>query len=466
MQELYWNSRDEDSTQLADTELPPGTGASAILPVSAKGELWPTPARAWSLLAILMATALFSYTDRQILSLLVDPIRRDLFVNDTQVALLGGLAFALVYGLAALPLGRLVDLRSRRLLLIAGVSCWSVATLGCAISVAYWQLFICRMFVGVGESVLMPSALSLIADAFAPKRRGLATGIFITAISTGASGAVMIGALVLNAAATGRFSAVPFINTMPSWRQVLALLGLMSAPLILMLALITEPTRKGVVADGTNSAFRDMRRYRRTAFPFIAVASSCAIGDYTMLSWLPVQLSRNFSLSPAEIGYLISLPAIVGSIAGPVIWGALSDARGKRGLAERVRVAAICMSLAVPFTLAGVLPNATALALCLGCWMFLSVSTVAMAMTLLQLLLPNNLRGVATSLCAFGSVVFGLGLGTVAASLLTDYVFHNPKSVGLSVTIIAAMAAIAGAFGLWRAFADVRRTESLHAESF
>ena len=129
------------------------------------------PRYAWYVVGVLMAAYVLSFMDRQILNLLVTPIRRDLRIGDTQMSLLMGFSFAIFYTFFGIPLGRLADSRSRRGLIAAGVVLWSVATGLCGLTRHYWQLFACQMGVGVGEAALSPAAYSLITDYFPPERR-------------------------------------------------------------------------------------------------------------------------------------------------------------------------------------------------------------------------------------------------------------------------------------------------------
>jgi MFS family permease len=131
---------------------------------------YPRRSYAWTVVAILIATAVLSYTDRQVLSLLVDPIRGELGISDTQISLLLGTAFAVVYGIAGIPLGYLADRTSRRNLIVAGVSVWSLGTMACGFSHNFTELFASRIVVGLGEAALSPAAISLISDYFPPSR--------------------------------------------------------------------------------------------------------------------------------------------------------------------------------------------------------------------------------------------------------------------------------------------------------
>jgi len=165
---------------------------------------YPSRPYAWAVVAILIATAVLSYTDRQVLSLLVDPIRGSLGITDTQISLLLGTAFAVVYGTAGIPLGYLADRTSRRNLIFAGVTVWSVGTIACGLSNNFFEIFASRIVVGLGEAALSPAAISLISDYFPPSRRGTAVGLFLSGIAMGSGAAILIGGGVLHAVELGK----------------------------------------------------------------------------------------------------------------------------------------------------------------------------------------------------------------------------------------------------------------------
>ena len=139
--------------------------SAAAPPIEGALPEWPPAGRAWWAVAVFALGAVLSYTDRQILSLLVDPIRGDLRISDTQISLLQGLAFALIYSVAGLPLGRLADVLPRRSVILAGVLVWTAATVACGLSRSFGALFLARVFVGVGEAALAPAAMSMITSA-------------------------------------------------------------------------------------------------------------------------------------------------------------------------------------------------------------------------------------------------------------------------------------------------------------
>src|SRR5258706_4846437 len=172
-------------------------------------DAYPSRPYAWTVVAILIATAVLSYTDRQVLSLLVDPIRSDMGISDTQISLLLGTAFAVVYGIAGIPLGYLADRISRRNLIFAGVCVWSLGTIACGFSQSFGEIFTSRIVVGLGEAALSPAAISLISDYFPPSRRGTAVGFFFSGIAMGSGAAILIGGGGLHRIEFGALCATP-----------------------------------------------------------------------------------------------------------------------------------------------------------------------------------------------------------------------------------------------------------------
>src|SRR5947208_11542129 len=201
------------------------TSGTVRSPLPADGDApYPRRSYAWAVVAILIGTAILSYTHRQVLSLLVDPIRRDLFISDTEVSLLLGTAFAVVYGVAGIPFGLLADRTSRRNLIFFGVVVWSIGTVACGFAGSFSGLFAARIVVGLGEAVLSPAAISLISDYFPPSRRGTAVGCFLSGIAMGIGASILIGGGVLHLVQLGALAHTPLATQAP-WRLVLLVIG-------------------------------------------------------------------------------------------------------------------------------------------------------------------------------------------------------------------------------------------------
>ncbi|MBF8270217.1 MAG: lgoT, partial [Gammaproteobacteria bacterium] len=134
---------------------------------------YPNPAYAWYVVVILFLAYTLAYIDRQIIALLVEPIKHDLQISDTEISLLQGFAFVIFYTITGIPLGRLADRKNRRLIISAGIFLWSIMTAVCGLARNFSNLFLARIGVGIGEACLTPAAYSMIADLFPKPKRGV-----------------------------------------------------------------------------------------------------------------------------------------------------------------------------------------------------------------------------------------------------------------------------------------------------
>ncbi|MCI0489999.1 MAG: MFS transporter, partial [Blastocatellia bacterium] len=181
---------------------------------------------AWYVVIILMVCYTLSFIDRQILSLLVKPIQRDLGINDTEMGLLQGAAFGIFYTLLGLPMGWLADRISRRNLIAVGVFFWSLTTALCAVAKSFGSLFFARMGVGVGEATLAPSAFSMISDYFPKERLGTALSVYAMGIFIGSGLANIVGGTVVGSVVDMPAVDLPVIGTIASWRLTFLIVGL------------------------------------------------------------------------------------------------------------------------------------------------------------------------------------------------------------------------------------------------
>ncbi len=409
---------------------------------------WPRRSTAWAVVALFCVAAILSYTDRQILSLLVDPIRADLHISDTQVGILQGVAFAVIYALAGLPLGRLADIAQRRRVLLAGVALWSVGTLACGYAPDFATLFAGRLIVGIGEAALAPAAMSIIGDLFPPHRRGLAIGVFIMGMAVGGGVAISIGGAVLGLVADGALDATP-LAALAAWRAVLTLLGLCGVPLLALLAFIPEPPRRGALAQrpSLTTTRRELSGLTGAIVPLVLACAAMSIGDFAMLSWGPTLLIRRYGLSAPEVGATLGPLIITAGVLAALGGGALSDRFARaRGTAGRLRLAALSAAIALPFAFIALTASASQALAAITLWTLFSTVAGLAGITALQAIVPNRARGLAMSLIAFGNIILGLGGGATLTGYLADHVFHDPGAVGRALSLVIvppALAAIA-----------------------
>lgn len=400
---------------------------------------YPSPSRAWTSVLILFATAVLAYTDRQVLSLLVDPVKNDLGITDTQISLLLGTAFAVIYGIVGIPLGILADRRSRRNLILAGVAIWSLGTIGCALAPSFAWLFAARIVVGFGEAVLSPAAISLISDSFPPEKRGSAVGVYFTGIAIGVGGSIMIGGAVLDLVGAGLFGATPLADW-PAWRLVLLAIGVPSLLWALVLLVIREPVRRNDVITDDSGPLVPTNWLTGIAPVFLVVAVASMV-DNAVGAWAPSLLIRQFGQDPAEVGIQLGLLLVLGYGGGMLAGGMLADRfavwRGARGKIE------LCL-LAVLATLpAAILINSASLnTVMVAIPVYFALSAVVTASGLSAILdaTPNRRRGRAMAISFFLNVAIGAGIGPTLVALSGTHIFGDAAGLGpaIAFTVVAS----------------------------
>ncbi len=405
---------------------------------------YPRSAYAWTVVLILAATAILSYTDRQVLSLLVDPLRADLHIGDAQVGLLLGLAFALVYGVAGLPAGWLADRTSRRNLIAAGVLIWSLGTLVCGAARTFGEIFAGRLVVGLGEAVLSPAAIALISDYFPPQRRGAAVGLFLAGIAVGVGASIFIGGAILQGVEAGLFAGTPLAEAAP-WRLVLWLVG---APGLLwtgVIFVIREPLRRGSgeaandPGDGAAPVARapPASGWIRAAPVFLILALASLV-DNAVGAWAPSLLIRRFGMDPAKVGIELGVLLTVGYGGGVLVGGRLADAAGARGgRAGKLGVALACSLLILPVAALVAMHSRWAVLLGVPTYFALSGAVTAVGFATLLDIVPARSRAFAMSASFFLNVAIGAGLGPILVTVLEAIVFRGE---GLGPALAAAIA--------------------------
>jgi predicted MFS family arabinose efflux permease len=403
-----------------------------------------SPLQGWLLVLVLTAAAVLSYTDRQILSLIVDPVRHSLRISESQVGVIQGTAFAVLYSCVGLPLGRAADILPRKRVILMGILVWSVATIASGFAQGFWSLFAARLCVGFGEAALAPAALSLLASSFPAERRGLAIGFFLTGMVVGIGASFGIGGALLAVARSSAFRALPGIGGVEDWRMVMILAGAPGFLIAFALAFLPDiPHREpGGLARALSlqPLFREFASRKAVLLPLYAALALGTIGDYSFLSWTPAFLSRVYHATSGAIAFDLTVATIGAGVIGTLGGSALSDVFERRG-SGRLMLAALVFVLAIPATLIGVMPS---LALVLGAftlWMFVSSVAGTVAITAIQELLPDDARGVATATISFCNTLVGLGTGPVLVAVATQYYFGTPLAVGKAITLVVFPAA-------------------------
>ncbi|MEW5698306.1 spinster family MFS transporter [Pseudomonas synxantha] len=411
-----------------------------------KNTLYPSRVRAWFTVSVLMLAYVLSFVDRQILNLLVGPIRQDMDISDTQMSLLMGLSFAIFYTFCGIPLGRIADSKSRRNLLLCGILVWSGMTAACGMAKGYWQFLFCRIGVAAGEASLAPCAYSMISDSFTPERRGTAFSVYSTAIYLGSGVALLLGGVAVHFATSQGDMTLPLIGIVRPWQMVFLILGAIGVVFSLCLLLLREPVRQGVGA-GLQLPFSEfvdyLRKNRRTMLCHNLGFACLTFTAYGSSAWIPTFFVRSFDMSVPQVGVIYgSMLAICGSL-GLLVGGRLCDWLVKRGHRDApLRIAILAAVLTLPSNL-GYLVDDKNLALVL---MAFHVFTVSMPFGVgplaVQEVVPSPMRGQASALYQFAVTLIGLGIGPTAVALGTDYVFGSDSALGYSLAVVTGISLV------------------------
>ena len=213
---------------------------------------YPSPVYSWYVVVVLTVAYMFSFLDRQILALLIEPIRQDLEITDFQISLLLGLAFGIFYTALGIPIGRLADRRSRRGIIAVGVTIWCLMTAACGLARNFSQLFLARIGVGVGEATLNPSAYSLISDYFPRQRRGRAISFYNMGVSLGAGVAMVVGGQIIAFAFDTPRVTLPIVGELYAWQLVFLLVGLPGLLIAALMITVREPERRDKLQIATD----------------------------------------------------------------------------------------------------------------------------------------------------------------------------------------------------------------------
>ncbi len=411
---------------------------------------WPKPIYSWYVVGVLMLAYTNSFIDRQILSLLIEPIRRDLQITDTQVSLLAGLAFTIFYTVMGVPIARLADQKNRRTLIAVGIASWSLMTATCGLARNFWHLFLSRMGVGVGEATLSPAAMSMISDYFPVTKLARAISVYSMGVYFGAGLALIIGGLVIKAVSQAGVVVLPVLGEVYPWQMTFFYVGLLGIPIVLLMLTIREPLRRGNAAAGSAQAKSDsslaslkafMRKNALTLTFHFAAFSFFGIAIAGFLVWTPTFFIRTHGWEASEVGMVYGLILFFGGTSGVYAGGFLADWLQKRGKHDAIlRAAFYCSVALVPFAVMTPLvsDDRLAVALLAGAAFFMAMPQ-GLPAAALQVITPNPLRAQMTAVYFLVGNLVANGLGPTLYALVTDYVFGDPAKLKYSLSVVTAV---------------------------
>ena len=432
--------------------------------MSAATPPWPPEHEARRAVLVLMVAYIFSYIDRQILAMLVGPIKADLGVTDFELSLLNGLAFAVCFTVLGIwPVGQWADRGNRRNLAAAGVFLWSLMTAVCGRVTSYAGLFVARVGVGVGEATLAPAAYSMIADYVPPARRGRALGLFSMGIYLGIGVAIMVTGLVVQAVGSMPVMHWPVIGEVRGWQVAFLILGPPGMLVSLWLLTVREPARREVAAATTGVRYADVWRRIREHAGFYANlifgVSMLTLTFNAVAFWIPAHLLRVHELSPLQVAFSYGPIMFVAGSLGILAGGVLADRWRSAGRADAELQVVLYGALALgPLVIAAFqLRDATLAIALLAPLLFVTSFPFGAASAALQMVTPNRFRARTSAIYLLVINLLGIGLGSSAASFVSDVVLQDEQRIGDGVTAVAAVAAPLAAWLIHRARPAYRR---------
>jgi MFS family permease len=422
---------------------------------------YPSAARRNYTLAVLLAAYILSFIDRQILNLLVDPIRRTLRVTDFQMSLIQGMAFALFYVSLGLPIGRLADRHNRKVIVGLGVFVWSAMTAACGLATSFMSLFLARIGVGIGEAALSPASYSILADSFPPARLARAAYVFTCGITIGGGLAYLIGGKIIDWAATTQGLWLPMLGSVKPWQLTFLVVGLPGILVgALVLATLKEPRRRGGTCElepapvQLTDVYRFIRQRWRCYASIFGSVSLLAVVGYGYLNWYPTFLIRTYGLKIGDVGRSFGLIYLIFGTAGSVGGVLLSESLGRRGYKDaNLRVVALMSAaLWLPAACGPLMPSARLALVVAAPTTFLLNGYFGASIAALQIITPNRMRAVTSASFLLCTTLTGMGLGTSLVAACTDFVFRDDMSLRYSLAILAVvvcpLASIVGFVGL------------------
>lgn len=417
----------------------------------------------WFTLAVLTFAFSIGHVDRQLLNLLVQPIKSDFRLSDVEISLLQGVAFSGAYLLMSPVFGRWVDMSGRRNILLGCVIIWSGFTALCGTARGFLSLFAARSMVGAAEAGLTPAAWSMLSDRFDDRRLGRAMGIYNVGTYIGGGMALMLGGFVLHVAQGLDLRGVPLLQHMAPWQLTFLVVGAIGLVAAALLLLVPEPPRRGTGASDAavslDTALGIVNR-ERSFYGLFYLGMALTIVPVTAFpAWLPALAMRQFDVPIATVGIEYGIVSLLGGsigvLSGPgfaMLLGRMGfrDANLRLGVFTNLIVLACCIALFFRPSYHAVLVIGGVASI------FYSMPT-PMAATVLQIVTPNRMRGFITSIYIVLVTLVGLCIAPVLVAFFTDVVFADEVRVGDALAIVCAGAALLGALTLYACLRHYRR---------
>jgi MFS family permease len=408
---------------------------------------------AWRLTLLLTVAYIVSFLDRFVISLLIEPIKASMQLNDFQIGLLLGPAFAIFYLTLGIPIGWLADRGARRPLIAAGIALWSLMTALCGLAPSFWPLFLARIGVGVGEAVLAPCAVPMIGDAFPPERRARPISVYMSGSFLGSAASFLLGGLLVGLVEGFAPLTLPVVGRLEAWQLVFIIVGLPGVLLAALMYTVPEPPRRlpppsasAGAADappaGEASAVPYMRSHWR-AYGALLTGMAGVFAMGSLAQWNVALFQRNWAWGIAEIGVATGLLILCSAVPGTVVSGWLTTSLQRRGRTDApLQVVTLGLLIFAPAAcLAPLMPDARVALGVFAVAFFGQAIAVAAGPAALVDLTPAPIRSRAVAVYWSAISLVGMLIGPASVGALTD-AFGDPAALKYSLAIMALAFAV------------------------
>ena len=414
---------------------------------------YPEKKHSYSAVAILTLAQVFAFIDRQIPSMLVEPIKQDFNLTDSQIALLGGAAFSIFYAIMALPIGYAVDRYTRTKVLGTGIFLWSLMTALAGLANSFGKLFGARIGVAVGEAVMAPISVSLVSDSFPENKQGKPMGIITAGVYIGIGITLLGGGFLIDYLTSIGGITLPLIGYLKPWQATFMIVGIPGLVLAIAAFYLKEPRRIEEQADSNHlvdkkNVFLHLKEHRKTLIPMFGGLIFMALIFYSFSFWAPTMMIRTFDISLTEVGFILGMITIISSITGTIIAGSAVDYLRNRNYSDApVRAAMIAVILALPpIILLSFVQTELGAWICIAMYLLFISSFAPLGLLAISGVSTGNVKGQTAAIHAFLMMAFGLSLGPQLTAFFTDFVFVDPNllinSVSLTGLIVLPISAL------------------------
>jgi MFS family permease len=452
---------------IAEDRAPPPMPVASP-PPAADG--FPPPAQAWYTVGVLAVITTFALLDQNILGLLIQQIKTDFELSDSQAGLLLGPTQALFYALVAVPFSRYIDRWTRKWIMAGGLIVWSLATAATGLAQSFSQLFVARVAVGAGEAFNGPTAYSITADLFSRERLPRAVSALQIGSVAGSGLSLLLGGVIIWLVARAGSPDLPLLGVLRPWQVVLIGVGLPGLLISLLLLTVKEPPRRNRSAGLDRAGFRATVNY---LWLHVAVFGPLFIGltlgslDVGSRQWGAAFFQRTYGWSPAQYGMISGIVSIVVMLAGLYIGARWADWFQNRGdAAGAYRVIIYTRLMAMPFAILMPVMPTPELAIAFNAVGFLTLAMAGPMLNAVMLAItPNQIRGQVMTLYLFIYTVVGVGLAPWITGLTTDYVFTSPGDLRWSIVLLHVVFLPPALWVTWRGLKPFRaEVERLNAD--